>query len=272
MDSRRDKKYSLQASKQGSKYQENASWYVRIAGLLAFSTILPLNIHTTIKEMAYYTWLWPLIGGLIGLFVGLLGLIFYELLLPPLLTAGLVYSFILFFTGFHHLDGLIDMGDAIMAHGNAQKKIEIMRDSNIGTGGISIFFIVAIITLASISALPPNTIFFTLLIAEIGAKLGLVTCCTLSIPAPQGTGSYFIKAMNPLSLILILLISLAIGFLTLNWIGIIGLFGAVLGGIIVTFTAKKHFITATGDVLGAANEIARLFTLLLMVIAFLGIT
>jgi len=42
-------------------------------GLVSFSTILPLNIHTTIEEMARFTWLWPIIGGFIGILVGLLG-------------------------------------------------------------------------------------------------------------------------------------------------------------------------------------------------------
>ncbi|WP_394325417.1 adenosylcobinamide-GDP ribazoletransferase [Methanobrevibacter arboriphilus] len=54
----------------------------------------------------------------------------------------------MWFNGFHHLDGLIDIGDALMVHGTPEKKISVMRDSMIGTGGIALFFIVGILTIA----------------------------------------------------------------------------------------------------------------------------
>ena len=38
-----------------------------IGGLLTFSTILPLNIYTTIDEMAKLIWCWPVLNGLVGL-------------------------------------------------------------------------------------------------------------------------------------------------------------------------------------------------------------
>ncbi|MCE7697626.1 MAG: hypothetical protein K8E24_001840, partial [Methanobacterium paludis] len=36
-----------------------------IPGLVSFSTILPIHIHTSIEEMAKFTWFWPIIGGFI---------------------------------------------------------------------------------------------------------------------------------------------------------------------------------------------------------------
>nr|WP_263641036.1 adenosylcobinamide-GDP ribazoletransferase [Methanobrevibacter arboriphilus] len=35
-----------------------------------------------------------------------------------------------------------------MVHGTPEKKISVMRDSMIGTGGIALFFIVGILTIA----------------------------------------------------------------------------------------------------------------------------
>lgn len=250
---------------------KKTAWYISIAGLLSFSTVIPLNIHTSIKDMARYTWMWPLIGGLIGALVGLVGLVLQNIMLPPLIISTIVYSFALYFTGFHHLDGLIDMGDALMAHGAPERKIEIMRDPRIGTGGISIFFIVAAITVATIASLPGMNLFYALVISEIGAKLGLVSCCTISSPEEQGTGKYFIKAMNPYSMSIIVIISLLIGFLLLGSVGIVGIIFSVLAGIYVALMARKHFKNTTGDVLGATNEIARMVSLLSMLIAFMWI-
>ena len=67
-------------------------------GLISFSTILPINIHTSIQEMAKFTWLWPLIGGFIGIIVGGFAWLLVVLLhLPPLLSAALIYSLAIYF-------------------------------------------------------------------------------------------------------------------------------------------------------------------------------
>jgi adenosylcobinamide-GDP ribazoletransferase len=235
-------------------------------GLVSFSTILPLNIHTTIEEMARFTWLWPIIGGFIGILVGLLGYVTMDLItISQLVAAAIIYSFAIWFTGFHHLDGLVDFGDAVMAHGDPEKRIQIMRDARVGTGGIAYLFLVAIITFASIASAPVGLIFFILLVSEVSAKLGLLTCSTFTAPYPNGTGRYFIEAMNSKMLLLSLIITLIIGYLVLNITGIIGIVGGLLGGLIMAGVVRKKFNYATGDILGASNEISRMIALVLMV-------
>ena len=235
-------------------------------GLISFSTILPLNIHTTIQEMAKFTWLWPIIGGFIGIIVGLLGYLFMDLIhIPPFIAGGLIYSFALWFTGFHHLDGLIDFGDGLMAHGDPLKKIEIMRDQRIGTGGLAYLLMVALITFASISSAPAGLIFFILLISEISAKIGLITCCTFSHSLTNGTGKSFVDAMNIKMLLLSLIIPLIIAYFTLGTLGIGGIVGGLAGGMIMALVARIKFTYSTGDVLGASNEISRMLSLVIMV-------
>jgi adenosylcobinamide-GDP ribazoletransferase len=249
--------------------QEEYVWYRGIPGLISFSTILPLNIHTSIAEMARYTVIWPFIGSLIGVLVGGVGLLLSNyFMLPPLVTAAIIYSFAIWFTGFHHLDGLMDLGDALMAHGTPERKIEIMRDMRIGTGGIALFFIVALTTVSVIASVPMASIFFVLLISEIAAKMGLISCCTISNPIGNGTGRYFIEAMNPLYLVLITAITAIIGFLSLNVVGLIGIVGGILGGLLVAVAVRINMKYATGDVLGASNEVARMTSILAMIIAF----
>jgi adenosylcobinamide-GDP ribazoletransferase len=145
-------------------------------GLISFSTILPLNIHTTIEEMALFTWIWPIVGGLIGIIVGAFGFLVADLFhLPILIAAALIYSFSIWFTGFHHLDGLIDFGDGMMVHGSPEKKIDVMRDKRIGTGGIAYLLMVGLITFAAIGSSPLFLIFYLLLISEMAAKLGIAS-------------------------------------------------------------------------------------------------
>jgi adenosylcobinamide-GDP ribazoletransferase len=259
-------KMPLKTDLRVEKTKSRRGGFIGILGLLSFSTILPLNIHTSIQEMARFTWLWPIIGGYIGIVVGLMGFILMVLIpIPQLITAGLIYSFALWFTGFHHLDGLIDFGDGLMAHGDPQKRIGIMRDQRIGTGGLAFLLMVALITFASIASAPAVLIFFILLVSELSAKMGILACCTFSEPLNNGTGMFFIQAMNIKMLLLSLIIPLIVAYLTLNMLGIIGIVGGLFGGIIMALIARKKFIYTTGDILGASNEISRMISLLLMV-------
>lgn len=62
--------------------------------------------------------------------------------LSPFIAAAPIYSFSIWFTGFHHLDGLIDFGDGMMVHGSPEKKIAVTRDKRIGTGGVAYLLMV----------------------------------------------------------------------------------------------------------------------------------
>lgn len=240
-----------------------------IFGLISFSTILPLNIHTSIEEMAEFTWIWPLIGGFIGILVGTLGFLLVDILhLYSFVSAALIYSFSIWFTGFHHLDGLVDFGDGMMVHGSPEKKIDVMRDKRIGTGGIAYLMMVGLITFAAIGSAPSAFIFYILLVSEMAAKMGIVTCATFSEPFPDGTGRYFIEAMNKKILLLSFIITSAIGFLAFNTTGIIGIIVGLLSGALIAWVSKKNFKWATGDVLGTSNEIAKMFALVVMVALF----
>ena len=236
-------------------------------GLVSFSTILPLNIHTTIEEMAKFTFIWPIIGGFIGLIVGVFGWLLLDPIdLYPLISAALIYSLAISITGFHHLDGLVDCGDGLMAHGSPERRIEIMRDKRIGTGGLAALLTVSLVTFTSIASIPALYIFYTLFISEVAAKLSLVTCATFSKPLENGTGKYFIESMNGKLLTITLLITVILGFITLKYVGIVGIIGGLLAGLIMVLITRRSFKYANGDVLGASNEIGRMLSLLLMVI------
>jgi adenosylcobinamide-GDP ribazoletransferase len=246
--------------------QEKGSVIRGVFGLISFSTILPINIHCTIEEMARFTWFWPIIGAFIGIIVGAFGYLLVDLLhLPSLIAAALIYSFSIWFTGFHHLDGLIDFGDGMMVHGSPEKKIDVMRDKRIGTGGIAYFGMVALVTFAAIGSAPAALIFYLLVISEMASKIGIITCATFSKPFPNGTGKSFIDSMNKKILLISFIVTSALGFLIFNTTGIIGICAGLISGLIIALIAQKNFKWATGDILGTSNEVARMLALLVMV-------
>lgn len=244
-----------------------------IPGLITFSTILPINVHTNIEKMARFTFLWPIIGALIGIITGVFGVILVDLIhLPILVAAALIYSFSQWFTGFHHLDGLVDFGDGMMVHGTPEKRIDVMRDKRTGTGGLAYLLMVAIVTFTALGSTPISELFYVIVISEMAAKIGIVTCATFSKPYQDGTGKYFIKSMNKKMLVLSFLITSAIGFLLFSYLGIIGITAGLFSGVLIALIARKYFIWTTGDILGTSNEVARMFALLAIVAALPIIT
>jgi adenosylcobinamide-GDP ribazoletransferase len=253
-------------------FEKKISILRSIGGLVTFSTVLPINIHTPIEDMARLTWFWPFISGIIGLIGGIISYFICSILfIPPLISATVIYSFFLIFNGFHHLDGLIDFGDAMMAHGSYQKKLSIMRDSMVGTGGIATFFIVGIITISSLNTILSFNLFTALIIIEMSGKIGLVTCCISSRAGTDGTGRFFINFMNIPKYALSIALAIAISYLLNSYVGVFGVFGGILGGALVSFYSERNFKIATGDVLGASNEIGRMFSALAIVLSFIWI-
>ena len=248
-----------------------------IGGLITFSTILPLNVYTTIEELARVTWIWPIINGIVGLLAAIIAYIFTAFFhFDALLTATIVYGFLLLINGFNHFDGLMDFGDGVMVHGDPQKKLSIMKDPMTGVGGISTGFIVGTITIAAFCSLINYAnavninLILLIIVAEIAAKIGLTTCCICSSPSTEGIGKFFIENMNLTNyltgLIICWIIAAALSITTAFHIGIIGIIGGAFGGALTALIAKKHLKIANGDVLGTSNELGRLFSLIGMLI------
>ena len=257
--------------------KQNPSTLRSIGGLLTFSTILPLNVYTTIDEMAKLTWFWPILNGLIGLIAAIIAFVLAKFIhFDPLLIAAIIYGFLLIINGFNHFDGLMDFGDGVMVHGDPQKKLSIMKDPMTGVGGIATGFIVGTITIAAYCSLINyaylvNLNFILLIIvAEISAKIGLTTCCICSKASKDGIGKYFIEYMNlknyVVGLIICFIISAALSIKIGFYIGIIGIIGGAVGGALTALIAKRHLEIANGDVLGTSNELGRLFSLIGMLI------
>ena len=74
----------------------------------------------------------PSVGLVIGLLWFLLALISYKLGLPYLLSGFLMTAFIYGITGFFHLDGFMDVRDAVMSRRDIEERQRILKDSHVG--------------------------------------------------------------------------------------------------------------------------------------------
>lgn len=236
-----------------------------LLGLLTFSTILPINVFTSIEYMTKLTWCWPFLHIFIGILAAICGYVSLNFLhLNTFFVAVIVYTFLMIITGYNHLDGVMDMADGVMVHGEPERKIKVMKDSSVGAGGVATLFLVASLTIAGLYNILDYNFIIGIIICEMAAKTSLLTTALLSKPLVPGIGSYFIIETNKLNYTISTLVILVIAFLFGGYVGICGVLGAIVSGIVIAVIAKRNFVLANGDVLGMSNEIGRLLSLLFM--------
>lgn len=256
--------------KSKNKYQKHARIQPSIngfLGLIGFSSRIPINRYTTLDEMVGNVFLWPYIGILIGVIGAIVAYILaYILKLPMILTATLIYCFLIWFTGFNHIDGVMDMGDGLMVHGDHTKRLSVMRDSMVGTGGISTFFIVAITTIAALASIPIGNLISTVIVIELCAKISMITTMEFGSRDEKGIAHEIKKGMDYKVLVVNIIIALIIAYLLLGANGVIATLATVVFALYIAVVAERNFGCVTGDILGASNEIGRVVALIIILL------
>lgn len=103
---------------------------------LKFLTIIPIDREDRIKPQKFsqVMYWFPLVGLCIGVFLFIAYLPLYFLF-PPLITDALILLIYTVITGALHLDGLADTCDGIWGGWDKERRLEIMKDSRIGSFG-----------------------------------------------------------------------------------------------------------------------------------------
>jgi len=207
----------------------------------------------------------PLVGAFIGLIAGTFGWVAYQFL-PGIVVGGLVTAALLWLTGLHHTDGLLDFGDGVMVHGTPERKVEVMHDQLTGAGGLSLGILTILITALAIGQINSSLIIPAIIVVEVSAKFSMIVMAWTGKAVHQGMNTSFLSFMHgpkgTARLIAGLLISLAIALPLLHWAGAIVILASILTSIVMTFIAHRNFNGVTGDVFGATNELTRLVSLI----------
>jgi adenosylcobinamide-GDP ribazoletransferase len=259
--------------------------------LLSFLTIIPIGgkedfIFTTAENM----YLFPLIGGFIGLLAGLyffsssilvdflLGLVNRVIALPTglletLLPAAMTIAFLSVITGLQHFDGLIDLGNAVGLRNVHDRKM-VAHAWTVTYSGAVLALVVEFAAFIGLFFIDPLFAFGAILAAEVAAKLSMVTIVWVGKPSHKGLGSIFLskakKNLNAVAYVIAVLIVFPFFAFTISpLMGLVGV-GIVLVSIPVAFVMKKVservFGGVSGDMIGATNEVARAVTLVLFAV------
>lgn len=258
---------------------------------LKFLTIIPIDREDKIKPKNYGSVIYwfPVVGLCIGVFLSITYLPLYYFF-PPLVADALIILIYIAITGALHLDGLADTCDGIWGGWNKERRLEIMKDSRIGSFGaiglvcllglryiclLNVGGIYAISNSFSSSSIKCVSCFvapllvnkcLTLLLMPVVGRWAQVCAAGLSKYArsESGTGSFILEGATRKHVVYASLFPLFIFwfFYHLN--------GLIIFAIIIIFTLvwiwyiKKKIGGMTGDTLGATNEIVELLFLLIL--------
>jgi adenosylcobinamide-GDP ribazoletransferase len=213
--------------------------------------------------------MFPVAGVLIGGFTGVIVAFLTDGGIAPLLAACLAFAATLCLTGALHEDGLADTADGFGGGITRERRLEIMRDSRIGTYGTLALVTAAIAKVAAIAAIVPDLGWCSILVlAATGAGSRAATVWLMAKTLPARSDGLSASAGQPdgETLKWTLGIGLAIAFLLLWWtVGFLDAIFALLAGAAATLAVQRLALRQiggqTGDVCGAvqvASEIAML--------------
>ena len=118
-------------------------WADDLLHALMFLTRLPVPAAARGDRPLMHTgWAFPLVGLLVGAFGGSALWLGAHSGIPLLASALIALALTAFVTGALHEDGLADLADGFGGGGTKERKIEIMRDSRVGSYGVLALVIV----------------------------------------------------------------------------------------------------------------------------------
>jgi len=207
---------------------------------------------------------YPVVGWIVG---GLSAAIFYgaTVVWSPLVSAVLAVAVGFLITGGFHEDGLADAADGLGGGQTSARRLEIMKDSRIGTFGALSLWTVLTLKVAALSTLAPLRGAMTLIAAHGAARAASVVVMaalpyagdpTTAKLKPSPTGVRRDEAI----------IAVIVGWAPLALLApsyaVAGLLLTLVGAGTLAIAARRYIGGWTGDILGAVEQVAEAALLL----------
>ena len=243
---------------------------------LRFYSRLPIPVFAFeadahgIPDFARTAWAIPLAGAIIGLVGAGIGLAAWFAGIAIPLAATLTIATLVIATGAFHEDGLADCCDGFWGGATRERRLDIMKDSRLGTfgtAGLALALLLRILALGELFRLTgPMALLLLIGISAFSRPAALLP--VLFLPPASGTG---LAAGTPMPGAGGLLLALVIGgvFLVAPALylefstGLLAAFGAVAVALYLAARLSEAKIGGfTGDVLGACQQITEITLLI----------
>ena len=247
-----------------------------LAACLRFYTRLPLAVRRdasdahAMPDFARAAGMVPVAGALIGVLGALALALAATLGLAPLPAATITIGFLVLLTGAMHEDGLADLCDGFGGGANRERKLEIMRDSRLGTYGAAALVLCLLLRVGALAGLVASDWRFAaaVLVAAAAASRTAGLLPLFMLPPARAVGAGF-AAARPGTETLGTAVLLACVFACLpllvgaNLLRVVAAcLVAALAASAISALARRQIGGQTGDVAGAAQQAAEIAMLL----------
>lgn len=240
----------------------------------SFVTILPVASSTPAADgaVARATWALPVVGLLVGLAGALVYKVASRLGLAPNLAALLALAATALVTGALHEDGLADTADGLGGGRTRERKLEIMRDSRIGTYGVCALILSFGLRWSALATIAnPWAVALALCAAHTAARAGLPAFMSQVAPArPDGLSA---SAGSPPGRSVAIAFAVGIPALVLA-LGpgkaLVSLILLALSGLMLARLAIRQIGGQTGDILGAFEQTGEILILVVAAAVQIG--
>ena len=225
---------------------------------LAFSwlTVVPvrvINVDRTVAAGAIGVA--PVVGLVLGFAAGGLLLLLDLVDVGGMLAGFLVVAFLALATRGMHLDGLADTADGLGSYKDPDRALAIMSNGPVGPFGVVSLVLVLGMQAAAINGWP------ALVLAVATGRVAFVICCRHGVPAarPAGLGALVAGSQpltTPILWLLGLLLLSPLTDIAHPYKGPVAIVVATGLVIVLSLHTTKRLGGVTGDVLGAASELA----------------
>ena len=225
----------------------------------AIGLLTRLPVQSGADRGARAAWGWPLAGALVGLLAALAGSIALMLGVPVELAAGLAITVQVIATGAMHEDGLADCADGFWGGHDTERRLEIMRDSRIGTFGVIAICLSVLLRWSLLATLfSTGAVFGPIVAAAALSRVPMVALMCWLDPARPGGLAASVGRPDPETLVLAAAAGLLLALLFTGFAALPAAAIAVLIGWGVARIAMAKIKGQTGDVLGASQQLAEL--------------
>jgi adenosylcobinamide-GDP ribazoletransferase len=247
--------------------------YRELVAAVRFLSVLPMPASSQLFEKdevvprlvvgsAYF----PLVGLLLALLLWPLVLVFTPLV-PQLALAALLIVALVILTGGLHLDGLMDSCDGLFGGNTRERKLEIMRDSHIGSFGVLGGASILLLKFALLASLRVQALQLALMLTLPSARWAMVLALRVFPSArPTGLGAAFHQAVTTERLVLASIVALAIVLVAGQFIGLIVCVTVTITTLVLGFWITRSIGGLTGDNYGAIEEVAEVVALLVLLL------
>ena len=224
-----------------------------------FFTRLPFPYPSQAPRLAEAIWAAPLAGVVVGLACGVAGGLATALGLPPHLAAVVALAAGILVTGALHEDGAADLADGFGGGRTREAKLEIMRDSRIGSYGALALIVSTLARWAAYAAIlgaASGIVALWIAVAVHAGSRAVIPAFMARVPSARSDG---LSAGAGAVADRTAFVALAIGAIVALPLGFGFLAAAVLVVAVVTsgvaVLCRRQIGGQTGDVLGALQQL-----------------